>query len=170
MGLLILEVEEYVDLITATREYLLSLVEDGRGKPVAKKFSPDTNIYGKNFVAMTLNHVGDNPSETFRERILPAKTDWLLGFKDVALSRTGPRGKWTTGAQDAEATTERAYSAWLKGLETNKPNRNGIERVEILDVDAGDRDRLGNAFLDFNNPENQLLWALTPRVRVHYVS
>ena len=170
MGLLILEVEEYHDLLNATREYLLSLVEDGPDKPVARKFSPDTNIYGKNFVAMTLNHVGDNPSETFRERVLPAKTDWLRAFKDVALQRANARAKWQTGAQTAETTTERAYSKWLKGLEENPPHRNGIERVEILDVDAGDRDRLGNAFLDFNNPENQLLWALQPRVRVHYVS
>lgn len=178
MGLLILEgvrdsTSPYHDLLNLTRDYLLSLVEEGRGKPVAKKFSPDTQIYGKNFVAMTLAHVGDFPSETFHENILPAKTDWLLGFKDVALTRKSatPNAKWESGAAAAERSTERAYSAWLYGLaqRPNRPERNGLTLVEILDVDAGDRDRLGNAFLDLNNPDTQLLWALLARIRVHYV-
>lgn len=166
-------VTPYHDLLNLTREYLLSLVEEGRDKPVRKKFSPDTQIYGKNFVAMTLAHVGDFPSETFRENILPAKTDWLLGFKDVALTRknANPGTKWESGAAAAERSTERAYSAWLYGLAQpeNRPERNGLTRVEVLDVDAGDRDRLGNAFLDLNNPNTQLLWAVIARVRIHYV-
>jgi len=157
-----------------SRGFLLAKVgEVGRNKVVKRKYRTDPQVYGGIFPVMCLAHMGDSISETFRERRLPGFSDWEVRFKDVALTRKQVPGgfKWESGAEVAEVNCEAAYAVFLEGLEDNPrqlPNGHTLERVDVLDVDNGDRDRLGNAFLDLNAADDQLLWTLTARVRLVY--
>lgn len=180
----ILEVDGYKELLTESRGFLVDTVEENPDGPIRKKFRSDPGIYGKNFVVMTLQHVADGRSETFRERTLPGNTEWLVRFRDVAMTQKRPAGNaapavWESGHEKAERTTEAAYDAFLKGLDRSihgvgRPPRRApggmlIHTVEIVTVEAGDADRLGQPFIDLNNP-TQLLWTLTARVRVVYAA
>ena len=176
-GLLILEAESYRDLLEPSRDYLMDLIDAGPGKPVAKKWRTDPGIYGKNFVAAVLSHPADAWDSRFRERGgLPSASDFTVSFKDVALTRTNPDAppnqppQWKSGTETAEERCELAFTAFLARLEEDRTMNGRVQEVRLVSVESGDRDRLGNAFIDLNNPNNQLLWTLAARVRIVYAA
>lgn len=163
----------YRGLLTPSREYLMGLVEPGpKPRPVSKVYKGDPGIYGRigQSSVMCVSHVGDVWTPRMRERPhLPGATDWTVAFKTVALKRANPGAKWQSAVEDATDVTELAFSEFLEGLGKNPRMDGSVMQVDVLDVDAGDADRVGNVYVDMNNPDNQLLWALSARVRIVYV-
>ena len=168
--MLIYEAPAYAALIDPCRDYLLSLVEEGEGKPVRRKFRSDPGIYGGLYVAMTVHHALSGNFGVFRERPhMPGFAEFVVAFKDLALSQARPNADWRSRTEDAEASCEAAFSAWVQGLEADPRMDGRVFEVEIVSVEAGAQDRLGNAFVDLNS-SNQLLWALQARVRIVFAN
>lgn len=155
------DVETYEELVGEGRDFLLSLVEAGEGKPVAIKYKGDPAIY-EAFVALTCSHTRDlydHASPNHNRAGFPDALEYELSFVDISLLwEYGDVYK--TAREQAEASTTRAYSSWLTAYETNDNHtmQGRVREVRVMNVESGDQDSVGNARTDAAGTNN-ILWA-----------